>query len=96
MISTQTIVADAQGDRDLGRSMEIAITGYLKARDQLLLSIDAPDAYIYATNVLYVAFATDIGIADRRVMCWAFQAFRKALIHQYGANQAAIHTTDFQ
>jgi flagellar biosynthesis regulator FlaF len=96
MISTQTTVADAQGNRDLHPSMENAIAAYLRARDQYLQSMDALDAFVYATNVLYAAFAEDIGIADRRVLCEAFQAFRRELIRQHDANQAAIRITDFQ
>jgi hypothetical protein len=78
MISTH--VADAQGNRDLHPSMENAIAGFLRAREQLLLSMDAVDAYQSATNALYVAFVQDNGVTDRKILCEAFGAFRKALI----------------
>jgi len=83
-------------NQDQGKLMQDAITRYLRARDQLLQSMDALDAFVYATNVLYAAFAEDIGIADRKLLCEAFQAFRRELIRQHDANQAAIRITDFQ
>jgi hypothetical protein len=96
MTSTKTIVGDAQREPDLNLSMQDAITGYLRARDQYLQSMDALDAFVFATNVLYVAFAEDIGIADRRILCNAFQSFRKALIRHCKTNQAVIHITTLQ
>jgi hypothetical protein len=96
MISTQTIVADAQGNSDQGKLMQNAIAGYLRARKRNLQSMDALDAYAHATDVLYAAFAEDIGIADRRILCNAFQAFRRELIRQHNASQAAIHIAAFQ
>jgi flagellar biosynthesis regulator FlaF len=96
MPSTKTSVADAQVNRHLEVSMEDAIAGYLRARDQLQQGMDGLDAYAYATNVLYVAFIQDIGITDRRVLCRAFQAFRQSLIRQHNPKQEAIHITTFQ
>ena len=96
MISTQTVVVDSRGNPDLDLSMDDAITRYLKARDQLLRSMDGLDAYRNTVQVLYVAFAEDIGIADRKILCEAFQAFRRNLIQQHDANQAAIRITNFQ
>ena len=82
-----TIVTDAQGNWDSDPLMENAIAGFLRAREQLLLSMDALDAYQSATNALYVAFVKDIGITDRRTLCNAFQDFRKALTRQQDANK---------
>ena len=48
-------MADAQGNSDLDLPMQNAITGYLRARDQLLQSTDGLDIYDHATNVLYAA-----------------------------------------
>ena len=96
MKSTEIIVDDAQGDQDLEPSMQDAITGFLRAREQLLLSMDALDAYQSVTNALYVAFVQGFGVTDRRILCNAFQAFRRELIRQHDANQADIRMTDFQ
>ena len=96
MTPTQIIVVDAQDNPDLNLSMKQAITGYLRARDQYLKSIDAIDAYDHATNVLYAALIQGVGITDRRILCNAFQAFRRELIRQHDANQSAICITDFQ
>jgi hypothetical protein len=76
--------------------MQNAITGYLRARDQYLQSMDAIDAFVYTTDVLYAAFAESIGIADRGILCITFQAFRRELIRQHDANQATVHITDYQ
>jgi hypothetical protein len=89
-------VVDAQDNPDLNLSMQQAITGYLRARDQYLQSIDAIDAYDHATNVLYAALIQGFGVTDRRTLCIAFQAFRRELIRQHDANQAAIRISDFQ
>jgi hypothetical protein len=96
MISSQTIVADAHDSPNLDLLMQNAITGFLRARDQLLQCMDALDAYQSATNALYVAFVQDIGISDRRILCEAFGAFRKVLTRQHDTNQAAIRITDCQ
>jgi hypothetical protein len=87
MISTQTIVADAKGNPTLEPSMQDAITGYLRARDQLLLSMDGLDAYRNAVHLLYVTFVQDTSITDHRILCGAFQAFRKILTRQQDAYQ---------
>jgi hypothetical protein len=96
MISSQTVVVDAQDNPDLDLSIQQAINGYLRARDQLQRDMDAVDAYDHATNVLYEAFIQGFGVTDRRILCIAFQAFRRELIRQHDANQAAIRITDFQ
>jgi hypothetical protein len=96
MISTEIIVDDAHDSPNLDLLMQDAITGYLRARDQLQRDMDAIDAYQSATNALYVAFIQDIGITDRKILCEAFGAFRKTLIHQHNANQAAIQMPEFQ
>ena len=66
MISTQTVVVDAQDNPDLDLLMQNAITGYLRARDQLQRDMDALDAYQSATNALYVAFVQGFSITDRQ------------------------------
>jgi len=72
---------------DSDTSMQDAIAGYFRARDKFLRGMDGLSAYIYAVNVLYVAFVQDIGTTDPNILCEAFQAFRKALIRQHNANQ---------
>ena len=58
--------------------------------------MDAVDAYDHATNVLYETFIQDFGVTDRKILGEAFQAFRRELIRQHDANQAANHITAFQ
>jgi len=96
MTPTQIIVVDAQDNPDLNLSMQQAITGFLRARDRLQRDMDAVDAYDHATNVLYEAFIQGFGVTDRGILCIAFKAFRRELIRQHDANQAAIRITDFQ
>jgi hypothetical protein len=96
MISSEIIVDEAHDGPNLDLLMQNAITGFLRARDQLQKDMDALDAYVHATNVLYAAFIQGIGITDRRTLCNAFQAFRKALTRQHNASQAAIHIADCQ
>jgi hypothetical protein len=67
--------------------MQEVITGYLRARDQLHQGMDDLDAYVFARNSLYVAFVQDIGITDHRILCRAFQSFRKILTRQQDAFQ---------
>ena len=67
--------------------MQEVITGYLRARDQLHQGMDDLDGYVFAANALYVAFVQDIGITDHRILCRAFQSFRKILTRQQDAYQ---------
>jgi hypothetical protein len=67
--------------------MQEVITGYLSARDQLHQGMDDLGAYVFARNMMYVAFVQDIGITDHRILCGAFRAFRKLLTRQQDAYQ---------
>lgn len=77
-------------------AMQDAMAGYLMAHDQFLRGFDGPDAYIYALNVLYIAFFQDDDITDPSILCGAFQAFRKALIRQHDSDQPTMQNTEFQ